>query len=66
MIIQYNNEQNTHKTQQSRENNPKYEENRTLKMAELNKSNFTEEFHIDLHGSSIKLNRLAIGHIELI
>ena len=51
MIIQYNNEQNTHKTQQSRENNPKYEENRTLKMAELNKSNFTEEFHIDLHGS---------------
>ena len=26
-------------------------------MAELNKSNFTEEFHIDLHGSQIKLNR---------
>ena len=47
-------------------NNPKYEENRTLKMAELNKSNFTQELHIDLHGSSIKLNRLAIGHIELI
>ena len=31
-------------------------------MAELNKSNFTEELHIDLHGSSINLNRLAIGH----
>ena len=66
MIIQYNNEQNTHKTQQSRQNNPKYEENRTLKMAELNKSNSTEEFHIDLHGSPIDLNRLAIGHKELI
>ena len=51
------------KHKQSRENNPKYEENRTLKMAELNKSNLTEEFHIDLHGSQIKLNRLAIGHI---
>ena len=37
-----------------------------LKTAELNKSNFTEEFHIDLHGSLIKLNRLAIGHIKLI
>ena len=35
-------------------------------MAELNKSNFTEEFHIDLHGSSIKLNRLTIGHIKFI
>ena len=34
-------------------------------MAELNKSNFTEEFHIDLHGSSNELNRLAIGHINL-
>ena len=54
------------KHKQSRENNPKYEENRTLKMAELNKSNSTEEFHIDLHGPQIKLNRLAIGHIELI
>ena len=35
-------------------------------MVELNKSNSTKEFHIDLHGSSIKLNRLAIGHIEII
>ena len=35
-------------------------------MAELNKSNSTEEFHIDLHGSQSKINRLAIGHIELI
>ena len=35
-------------------------------MAELNKSNFTEEFHIDLHGYSIKLNRLVIGHIQFI
>ena len=30
------------------------------------KSNSTGEFHIDLHGSPIKLNRLAIGHIKLI
>ena len=30
------------------------------------KSDSTEELHIDLHGSQIKLNRLAIGHIELI
>ena len=28
------------------------------------KSNSTGEFHIDLHRSPIKLNRLAIGHIE--
>ena len=35
-------------------------------MVELNKSDFTEEFHLDLHGSLIKLNRLAIGHIKLI
>ena len=32
-------------------------------MAELNKSNFTEEFHIDLHGSENNLFRLAIGHL---
>ena len=30
------------------------------------KSNSTGEFHIDLHGSPIKLNRLAIGHIKII
>ena len=35
-------------------------------MAELNKSASTEEFHIDLHGPSIKSNRLAIGHIRFI
>ena len=35
-------------------------------MAELNKSTSTEEFHIDLHGSSIKSNGLAIGHIGFI
>ena len=29
------------------------------------KSNSTGEFHIDLHGPPIKLNRLAIGHIKL-
>ena len=34
-------------------------------MVELNKFNFTEEFHLDLHGSLIKLDRLAIGHIKL-
>ena len=32
-------------------------------MVELNKINFTEEFHIDLHGSGNNLFRLAIGHI---
>ena len=37
-----------------------------VKMAELNKSASTEEFHIDLHGPSIKSNRLAIGHIRFI
>ena len=56
MTIQYNNEQNTHKTQVIQRNNPIFAENRTLKMAELNKSNFTEEFHIDLHGSQIKID----------
>ena len=30
------------------------------------KSDSTEELHIDLHGSQIKLNRLAIGYTELI
>ena len=30
------------------------------------KSDSTEELHIYLHGSQIKLNRLAIGYIELI
>ena len=35
-------------------------------MVELNKFAFTGEFHLDLHGSSINLNRLAIGHIKLI
>ena len=35
-------------------------------MAELNKSTSTGEFHIDLHGSLIKSNRLAIGHIRFI
>ena len=30
------------------------------------KSNSTGEFHIDLDGSQIKLNRLAIGHTEFI
>ena len=35
-------------------------------MVELNKSDFYEEFHLDLQGSLIKLNRLVIGHIKLI
>ena len=35
--------------------------NNIVKMVELNKSAFTEQLHLDLHGSSIKLNRLAIG-----
>ena len=35
-------------------------------MVELNKSDFTGEFHLDLHRSPIKSNRLAIGHIKLI
>ena len=49
------------------QNNPKLKKhNKHSKMVELNKSNFIEEFHIDLHGSPIKLNRLAIGHIKLI
>ena len=30
------------------------------------KSNSTGEFRLDLHGSSIKLNRLASRHIKLI
>ena len=37
-----------------------------VKMAELNKSASTEEFYIDLHGPSIKSNRLVIGHIQFI
>ena len=40
--------------------------NNIVKMVELNKSAFTGEFHLDLHGSPIKLNRLATGHIKLI
>ena len=30
------------------------------------KSDSTEEFHLDLHGSPIKLNRLVIEHIKII
>ena len=48
-------------------NNPKLKKhNKHSRMVELNKSNFTEGFHLDLHGSPIKLERLAIGHIKLI
>ena len=37
-----------------------------VEMAELNKSASAGEFHIDLHGPSIKSNRLAIGHMGFI
>ena len=36
-------------------NNPKLKKhNKHSKMVELNKSNFTEEFHLDLHGSPMQ------------
>ena len=37
-----------------------------VKMAELNKSTSAGEFYIDLHGPSIKSNRLEKGHIRFI
>ena len=39
--------------------------NNIVKMVKLNKSAFTEEFHIDLHESPNNSFRLAIRHIKL-